>query len=354
VRLAGLLSAVALLLPGAASAGVCSPLNCAPSQTVLARGSLLAFRNTSSGAVRVIDLQSGRTRWRLPGGVSMGRTLVHQDRSLLTWYDLATGARTGDTVLQTNAHFVLAGLSQDGRRAVVARTQHSSTTFIVASRAGQREVDLPGNAWSFDALAGNRLFLVHRLGLAYEVRIVQLPLGQLGGRSLVAAQGTAWSRVPSADGRYLFTLYVGGDGHAMLHVLDTRRAAARCIDLPGSGDLNAALTYTLVLDRESRYLWAVSPGYGQIAGVDLAKLRIDDSYRFDAGRWNTVPAVAVMSPDGERIAVTDAYHLWLVQLARRKVLAGPTHVAIALGWSPDERHLWAIGERSRVSALPLR
>ena len=140
----------------------------------------------------------------------------------------------------------------------------------------------------------------------------------------------------------------------MLHVLDTRRAAARCIDLPGSGDPNAALTYTLVLDPESRYLWAVSPGYGRVARIDLAELRSDDSYRFDAGRWNTVPAVAVMSPDGERIAVTDAYHLWLVQVARRKVLAGPAHVAIALGWSPDERHLWAIGERSRVSALVLR
>ena len=190
MRLLCVLTAVAALLPGAAAAGVCSPLSCAPSQAVLAHGSLLAFRNTSGGAVRVLDLRNGHTRWRLPGGVSAGNTLVHQDGSLLTWYDLATGARTGDAVLQSNGRFALVGLSQDGRRAIVGRTQHSSTTFIVASPAGQREVDLPGNAWSFDALAGNRLFLVHRLGLAYEVRVVQLPLGQLGARSLVAAQGS--------------------------------------------------------------------------------------------------------------------------------------------------------------------
>jgi hypothetical protein len=354
VRLLCVLTVVTALLPGAADAGVCSPLNCSASQTTLAHGSLLAFRNTSSGAVRVIDLRSGHTRWRLPGGVSVGRTLVHQDGHLLTWYDLGSGARTGDAVLQTNARFALVGLSQDGSRAVVARTQHSSTTFTVVSRSSQREVDLPGNTWTFDALAGERLFLVHRLGLSYEIRVVQLPLGAVGSRSLVAAQGSAWSRIPSADGRYLFTLYIGGGGRAMLHVLDTRRAVARCIDLPGSGDVNAALTYTLVLDPEARFIWAVSPGYGRVVHIDVAALRIDDSYRFAAGRWNTTPAVAVMAPDGERIAVTDAYHTWFIQLARRKVLRGPTHVAIALGWSPDERHLWAIGERSRVSSLAWR
>lgn len=354
MRLLCVLTAAAALLPGAAAAGVCSPLSCAPSQTVLAHGSLLAFRNTASGAVRVLDLRSGRTRWRLPGGVSAGNTLVHQDGSLLTWYDLATGTRTGDAVLQTNARFALVGLSQDGRRAVVARTQHSSTTFLVVSPAAQKEVDLPGNTWSFDALAADRLFLVHRLGVRYEVRVARLPLGGLAPTSLVAAQGTAWSRMPSADGRYLFTLYVGGDGRAMLHVLDTRRGVARCIDLPGSGDGNAALTYTLALDPESRYIWAISPGYGRVVHIDIAALRIDDSYRFDSGKWNTTPAVAVMAPDGERIAVTDAYHTWFVALARRNVVNGPTHVAIALGWSPDQRHLWAIGERSRVSSLALR
>jgi hypothetical protein len=61
-----------------------------------------------------------------------------------------------------------------------------------------------------------------------------------------------------------------------------------------------------------------------------------------------------MSPDGEQIAVGDAGRVWFVHLASRQVVAGAPHVVLALGWSPDQRHLWAIGERSRVSSLPVR
>ncbi|HEX7627081.1 MAG TPA: hypothetical protein VF379_08475 [Gaiellaceae bacterium] len=362
MRLACVLVLAALLAPGAARAGVCSPLNCAASQQTLAHGTLLAFRGTSSGAVRVIDLRNGHTRWRLPGGVTAGKTLIHQDGSLLTWYDQTTGARTGDAVLQEHGHFVLVGASQDGLRAVLARTQYRSTTFAIVSRTSQRDVDLPGSTWSFDALSADKLFLVHHLGsgASYEVRLVRLPLGGLDPRPLKdpgessTIRGGAWSRVSSDDGRYVYTLYIGSHGNVMVHVLDTRDATARCIDLPGDGDLNAAMTYTIVLDPERRFIWAISPGYGRVAHIDVVAHRIDDTYRFTPGKWNTTSATGVISPDGERIAVTDNYHVWLVQLAQRRVVAGPTHVAIALGWSPDQRHLWAIGERSRVSSLPLR
>jgi hypothetical protein len=61
-----------------------------------------------------------------------------------------------------------------------------------------------------------------------------------------------------------------------------------------------------------------------------------------------------MSPDGERIAFTDASHIWFLVLAERKVVAGPTHVAIAMAYSPDQKHLWVLGARSRVSSLQPR
>jgi hypothetical protein len=44
--------------------------------------------------------------------------------------------------------------------------------------------------------------------------------------------------------------------------------------------------------------------------------------------------------------------LAFLQLAKRKVIEGPSHVAIALGFAPDQSRLWVVGERSRVTALP--
>src|SRR5947208_16293758 len=110
-------------LPGAASAAGCSPLNCAPSQLPLAGGRLLAVRAAGvDGNVRVLDLQSGRTRWWLPSGMFGGRLLVHADGSLVTWFDAATGARVASGVASLHGKFALVGASQDGRRAVLART----------------------------------------------------------------------------------------------------------------------------------------------------------------------------------------------------------------------------------------
>jgi hypothetical protein len=359
-RLAGVLALLALLLPGSASAAACSPLTCAPSQFALGNGSLLGVRSTPGGPLRVIDLRTGLTRWHLPAGIVSGNVLVHQDGSLLTWFDAARGTRLRDAVLQQRGRFTLVGLSTDARRAVLARTQKRSTTFAIVSAAGSRTVRLGGNRWSFDALSGDKLFLIHTLQRGYEIRLLNLKRGVLARTPLkdphgsARIWGSAWSRAASAGGRYLFTLYVGSNGGSMVHVLDLRQGTARCIDLPGSGNWAAATTYALVVDPDGRHLWAVSTGYGRVVHIDVAAHRVVDAYRFAPGPRYTNTGVAVLAPDGERIAVTDSYHVWFVELAQRKVVAGESHVAIALGWSPDQRHLWAVGERSRVSSLPLR
>src|SRR5438552_801231 len=93
LALVALLAAVAAT-PGAAEGAACSPLTCAPSQVALADGSLLAVRAGGIDAnVRVLDMRTGTTRWWLPPGVFGGDLLVHQDGSLLTWFDAPTGAR---------------------------------------------------------------------------------------------------------------------------------------------------------------------------------------------------------------------------------------------------------------------
>src|SRR5205807_1265271 len=145
----------------------CSPLSCSPSQVPLSHGRLLAMRPDGVwGIVRVLDLRTGATRWRLPAGPLAGHLLVHQDGSLLTWFDVATGARVGDAMLQVRGSFSLVGSSQDGSRAVVARNQTRKTknaTFAIVSPHGQRVVVLGGNDWGFDALSGDKLYLLQYL-----------------------------------------------------------------------------------------------------------------------------------------------------------------------------------------------
>ncbi len=355
------LAVVVLLLPGAARPVGCSPLACAPSQFVIAQGALLATRQQVGSAVRVIDLRSGTTRWRLPPGIVTDNQVVHQDGRLLTWFDAATGARVGSATLQQRASFSLVGTSQDASRAVLARTQTRSTTLAIVSRSRPEQiVKLVGNAWSFDALRGSKLFLIKSSSEGYQVRQYDLATHTLAAAALkdpgesATISGLPFARVASSDGRYVFTLYLGAGGGAMIHELDLVAGTARCVDLPGDGNVGAAMTWALIADPDGRTLWAVNPGYGRVVAVDIAAHRIRDSYTFQRANWTPNPGVAVMAPDGERIAVSDAQHVWFVELAERKVVSAGNHVAIALGFAPDLSRLWLVGERSRVSSLPVR
>jgi hypothetical protein len=348
---------LAAFVPASSRAGACSPLTCSPSQFTLGNGSLLAVRGAVYENVRVIDLRTGNTLWRLPSGIVSGKTLVHKDGTLLTWYDAVRGRRVDDAVLQAHGNFVLVGASQNGRSAVVARTQGKSTTFVIVTpKRNEHVVKLGGNNWRFDALNGDRLFVIHYLSKGYEVRVLHLRSGVLDEplkdpKGSATIWGSPWSHVSSANGRFLYTLYVSSNGGSMVHVLDTRLGTARCIDLPGNGNWELAVTYTLVLDPDGRHLWAISPGYGRVAHIDVAAHRVVGSYSFNAAYWNHNTTVAAMSPDGERIAISDGGHIAFVELAQRKVVMGPTHAVVALGYSLDQSRLWVVGERGRVTAL---
>ena len=344
-------------IPNATGAG-CVPITCGTSQVTLANGKLLGIRASGpSGTLRVVDLSTGATRWRLPSGVLGGNLLVHQDGTLLTWFNATTGTRVGDTVAQTRGTFTLTGVSQDGARAVLARTQRRSTTFVIASRTKQRRVVLGSNNWGFDALSGSKLYLLqyHRSG--YIVRLYDLATNKLVAQPLKDASesalisGVPWVRQSSTDGRYLFTLYITSGGNAMVHELDVRAGTARCVDLPGGGDFNSATTYAFVTDPDGRTLWAVSPGYGKVVSIDIAAARVRDSYGFFGWPADAPGASAVaMAPDGEHLAVSTAGKLWFVTLARRTVQM-QSHVALALGFSPDDRRVWTLGQKSRITPL---
>jgi len=359
--LIGLLAGAAAL-PGAAPGAACSPLDCAASGVAIGNGLLAARPNGFNGVASVIDLKTGKVKWRLPSGILVGHTLVEQSAAHeVTWHDAYTGGVTGRATFRgTSDTFSLAGLSQDGRRAVLLRTA-PDTTVVVVSRSGSTSFQLPDRKWSVDALSGNTLYLIHYLDRGYEVRRYDLAANALDPKPLKDPKGAstiwggAWERVSSRDGRYLFTLYLGPDGGAMVHQLDLRTAAARCIDLPGSGNFGAGTTWALELSPNGKTLWAVSPGFGRVVGIDVAKRVVRVAFRFrpQAVRGDApLSSVSAMSSDGTHIAVATGGKLLYVSLRNHTVVEGLPHAAIALGYAPGATRLWVMGQDERVTALP--
>jgi hypothetical protein len=359
--LIGLLAGAAAL-PGAAPGAACSPLNCAASGVAIGKGLLAVRPNGFNGGVSVVDLSTGKLKWRLPSGILVGHTLVEQSAAHeVTWHDAYTGAVTGHAEFAaTTDTLSLAGLSQDGRRAVLIR-RTPDTRVVVVSRAGSTSFRLPDRNWDVDALSGDALYLIHYLDRGYEIRRYDLAAGTLDPKPLKDPKasstiwGGPWERVSSRDGRYLFTLYLGPDGGAMVHQLDLRTGSARCIDLPGSGNFNAGTTWAIELSPSGKTLWAVSPGFGRVVGIDVAKRAVGVAFRFNprtAGGDVPLSSVSAMSPDGTHIAVSTGRNLLYVSLRDHTVTDGVPRKAIALGYAPGAKRLWLVDSDEQVIALP--
>jgi hypothetical protein len=330
-----------LLLPGAARAAVCTPLNCAASQFTVGNGELLAYRHSALGPVSVTSLATGKMLHRVPGGFSGGTLLVHQKGGkTLQWFDLRSGVVRGVTALPWKVR--LAGVSQDGTRAIGFRlVPDGATTLVVASRSAVRTFVLPGRQWDFDALRGDKLFLVRYLSSGgYQVRYLDLRTGKLAPTPLKDPHesGTIWgipfSRLASADGNVLFTLYVASNGAAMVHQLDLVHATARCIDLPGTGDFLSASTWALALSRDGKTLWAISPGYGRAVSLDVATRRVASAFRFELPNWDRSTGTRIaLRRDGSELAVANGAEVARVALTERKVVGRASRASTAVGWS---------------------
>jgi hypothetical protein len=362
LALVPLVAAVLALAP-AARADACSPLNCAPSQFSLDHGRLLATRAAASGPIRVLDLRTGTTVRRLPAGVVAGDVLVSRAGDLLVWRNLVTG-RVLETARVELPQATLVGASQDGSRAVLSRSDlEDGETFVVAGHGAVERVHFALiGGWEFDALSGSRLYLIHDLPRGYQVRLYDLTTHHLRARPLKDPEGSstiwgsAFARLSSRDARYLFTLYIAPDGGSMIHQLDLRNAVARCIDLPGNGDVpgtgdfNAAMTTSLALSPDGRTLWAVSPGYGRATAIDIATHRVRTVLRF-GGYWQGNAGLAAVAPDG-RIAATEGTRVWVVEPRRHRVVQSAARTVHALGFGTGGR-LWAIGRNAAVYSLRL-
>lgn len=350
-RLLFALAAAVLLLPGAAEGAACSPLDCAPSQFSLAHGTLLGFRSGANKPVTVVDLQTGKPKWVLPAGITGRDLLVHQDGAKLVWYDATSGARLYDATLPS-VEYSLAGVSQDGTRALAFDNTGPSSGAAIVSRNDTQAIVLPGKrgSWQFDALRGNNLFLIQLLPIGgYEVRLYHLDTGRLERQPLKDPHesGRIWgypfSHLASPDGRYLFTLYIGSNGGAMIHELDLQNATARCIDLPGTGDYNSATSWGLAVSTNGRTLHLVSPGYGRVVAIDVRSRKVTDAFRITLPDWAITSTNASLSPDGTKLAIANGEAVAVIDLASRKVaMRAAAKKTIAVGYSPDGSTLWKL------------
>jgi hypothetical protein len=305
---------------------------------------LLGYRTGAQNPVTIVDLRSGEARFALPAGVAGGNLLVHKEGRSLVWYDLTTGQKIDTVALAHDIRF--AGVSQDGKRAVGFQlTDGGSTTITIASATEQRDIRIEGRQWDFDALRGDNMFLIRYLsGGGYQVRLLHLESGRLETKLVKDPResGTIWgqpySRLASADGRYLFTLYIGQNGGSMVHALDLATAKARCLDLPGTGNYLAATSYAMVLSANGRTLWAVSPGYGRLVGIDAQARKVTKAFRIPLRLQNQGKGTrAALSPDGKKIALADMATVAVLDLGTRKVVSRAQVAAVAVGYTPDGR-----------------
>jgi hypothetical protein len=274
-----------------------------------------------------------------------GTTLVHLEGKTVEWYDATTGAKTASAELPWSIR--LAGASQDGSRAVGFRlTPDGATTVVVASAEGATSVVIPGRQWDFDALRGDNLVLIKYLQGAqgYQIRLLDLATGKLAPKPLKDPHesGTIWGqpfdRLSSADGRFLFTLYVSGNGAAMIHELDLQTAKARCIDLPGTGDYMAAAAWGMVLSPNGKTLWLSSPPYGRVVAIDVASRKVVKTFRISLGYWNGGRGTRLaMKPDGHEVAITDGETVARISLATKKIVSRVSFKAVAVAYAPDGR-----------------
>ena len=226
------------------------------------------------------------------------------------------------------------GLSADGRTLVLVRPTRSFppadtrlAVVDVRTLRVRREIGLRG-FFTVDAIApdGGRVYLVQYPRpddvLDYRVRALDTGTGRLAARDVVDPRspgeqmgGLPMTRATSADGRWVYTLYGGGD-ETFIHALDTVGATAACIDLdmlPPDGDLAGLQLHVSPGGRTI----AVRGGGTLVATVDALTFAVRE------------PATAAGRADAAGPDPDDGGFPWAVLLAAAGALAA---LAVLARW----------------------
>jgi hypothetical protein len=186
------------------------------------------------------------------------------------------------------------GLSHDGRTLVLGgigtsaslRKTSSFAVLGVAQLKLRHILRLKGD-FVFDALSpgARMMYLVQRVDVSVPAPSYRVRAYDLGARRLLPGviidkrswesvmRGIPYARADSKDGRWVYTLYGGGE-HPFIHVLDTRTAHAVCVDLPKSWNKLDVSGMRLRLERAGRIAIRYGSGGVTFAELDTRSLRV--------------------------------------------------------------------------------
>jgi hypothetical protein len=182
-----------------------------------------------------------------------------------------------------------ASLSFDGTTLVLAPTELSTTSSFKIVDAStlrvKKTVTLRGN-FAFDALSPKAalMYLVQYQGNVgrYVVRAVNLTSGKLVQGRIADKSQKSWvmqglpvTRVSSADGRFVYTLYANPGGYPFVHVLDTMTKTAHCVGIPWRGGDDRPWSMRLALRDDGKLAVNFGDTGEQYIAIDLSSWKID-------------------------------------------------------------------------------
>jgi hypothetical protein len=185
------------------------------------------------------------------------------------------------------------GLSHDGRTLVLGDvnssptlTKNSSFAVVDVRRLRLRHTIRLRGDFSFDALSPNArmLYLVEHVSAQnlarYRVRAYDLGARRLLPRVVIdkrewesVMQGNPFARATGRDGRWVYTLYGGGE-YPFVHALDTQRANAVCVDLPKSWNRLDLANLRLRVTQDGTLVVNHTSGGRPLATIDTEKVRL--------------------------------------------------------------------------------
>jgi len=185
----------------------------------------------------------------------------------------------------------LEGLTRDGRRLIVATVPVTGHTSFAVVDTGSMHVadrfELSGD-FAYDALSpdGETLYLTQHVDRndanRYVVRAFDLGDGRLLPRTIAdktqrgwVMEGFATTRTTSADGRWVYTLFMRPGGIPFVHALDTVRGVAHCIGLPWTArDQGPLMRMRMTLTHGGHMLALRFPSGRTWLAIDTATWRI--------------------------------------------------------------------------------